>query len=183
MKIHGTHKWIFLGILIFVLGVQIFFGTRKQGFHEDEFYSFFSTNRSVGLFYPDREWVETAPIRDEFVVLEGEGFNYGQVKLVQSWDVHPPLYYQILHTLCSFFPRVFSKWTGIAVNLLAFMGSLILALLIARQLQLPFSLQMLYLLLMGCNAAVISINMFLRMYAWLTFWAMLALSILRSLRP
>ena len=157
-----------------MLAVQFFFGTRKQGFHEDEFYSFFSTNRSVGLFAPDREWADTTQIRDEFVVLEGEGFNYGLVKRVQTWDVHPPLYYQILHTVCSLFPGIFSKWLGIAVNLIAFASSLILAERIAERFSLPFSVRMLYLALIGCNAAIISVNMFLRMYAWLTFWVLLA---------
>ena len=57
---------------------------------EDEYYTYFSTNRSLGLYQPDREWQDKQTILDEFAVKEGEGFNYGLVKLVQSWDVHPP---------------------------------------------------------------------------------------------
>ena len=29
---------------------------------------------------------------------------YDMVKIMQSYDVHPPLYYMILHTVCSLFP-------------------------------------------------------------------------------
>lgn len=159
--------------ILFLLAVQVLFGVRKQGFHEDEFYSYFSTNRTAGLFHPDREWVETAPIRDEFVVLPGEGFRYGLVREVQSWDVHPPLYYQILHTVCSLFPGVFSKWTGIAVNLIAFVLSLLLLNEIARQCDLSLSVSVLLLALFGLNPATLSVNMFIRMYAWLTMWVLL----------
>lgn len=166
-------RGILTGIMGFLLVVQILFGMRKQGFHEDEFYSYFSTNRTAGLFTPDREWVDTDVIRDEFVVLPKEGFRYGLVREVQSWDVHPPLYYWILHTVCSFFPGTFSKWTGIAVNLIAFVFSLAILEQIAKRLQMTFSVRVLLLILFGINPATISVDLFLRMYAWLTMWVLL----------
>ena len=55
---------------------------------------------------------------DEFRVLKGEGFRYGLVKQIQSWDVHPPMYYWVLHTVCSMFPGTFTKWTGLGINLI-----------------------------------------------------------------
>ena len=168
-----TQHVTLVAVILFLVAVQVLFGVRKQGFHEDEFYSFFSTNRTAGLFHPDREWVDTDVIRNEFVVLPGEGFRYGLVREVQSWDVHPPLYYWILHTVCSFFPGTFSKWTGIAVNLIAFVFSLLLLERIARHLELSLSARMLLLALFGLNPATISVNMFIRMYAWLTTWVLL----------
>ena len=110
----------FLLLLLLQLLLLIYYGSRKSGFHEDEFYSYYSTNKTAGLFVNDREWIDRDSYRNEFVVLPGEQFRYGIVKQMQSWDVHPPLYYYILHTVCSLFPGVFSKWLGIAVNLTAF---------------------------------------------------------------
>ena len=79
-------------ILIVSVLLSIFFGFQKSGFHEDEYYTYFSSNRSLGLYQPDREWQDKQTIYDEFSVKPGEGFNYGLVNLVQSWDVHPPIY-------------------------------------------------------------------------------------------
>ena len=125
LKTDLVKKALFGVILILSLAVNIFYGIQKSGFHEDEYYTYYSSNRSLGLYQPDREWQDRQTILDEFAVKEGEGFNYSLVWRVQSWDVHPPVYYFIFHTACSLFPGVFTKWTGIAVNLIAFVISFI----------------------------------------------------------
>ena len=115
-----------IGILIVFalsLAVNLYYCFQKAGFHEDEYYTYFSSNRSIGLYQPDREWQDDLTILTEFTVKPGERFNYGLVKLVQSWDVHPPLYYYIFHTVCSFFPLEFTKWSGLITNLIAFLLS------------------------------------------------------------
>ena len=115
-------KYIAFMILMIAaqVAVLIYFGARKAGFHEDVFYSYFSSNRSAGLYTPDGEWVDTETILNEFRVLPGERFHFGTVKLVQSWDVHPPLWYYLLHFACSLSAGVFSKWQGLAVNIVGF---------------------------------------------------------------
>ncbi len=143
------------------------YGFQKAGFHEDEYYTYYSTNRSIGLFQPDREWQERQAVLDEFTVRRGEGFNYGLVKLVQSWDVHPPLYYFIFHTLCSFVPGVFTKWTGIAANLIAFTISFVFLCLLMKRLRIPLWVELLTLVFWGLNPQTVSANIFVRMYAWL----------------
>lgn len=114
-------------MLLFVqMVVLLFFAGKKSGFHEDELYTYYSTNRTAGLFAEDRTWMDTEQLKNEFMVLEGEQFSYSLVKTVQSWDVHPPLYYYIVHTVCSLSPGVFSKWQGILVNLIAYVLSFVL---------------------------------------------------------
>ena len=107
---------IWYGALFLLLILQIllllYYGNRKAGFHEDEYYSYYSTNRTAGLFEPDREWVDRDTFRNEFVVLQGEGFRYGLVSTVQSWDVHPPFFYFLLHTACSFFSGSVQQMAG-----------------------------------------------------------------------
>lgn len=164
----------FLALLCLQILLLVYFGNRKAGFHEDEYYSYYSTNRTAGLFEPDREWVERNSFRNEFVVLEGEGFRYGLVAEVQSWDVHPPFFYFLLHTACSLFPGVFSKWLGIGVNIAAFAIHFALLSWLAfmaggRNKKLAFAVAAVY----GCNAAAVSGVMFIRMYEWLAVFVLL----------
>ncbi len=156
--------------LIFLASIitTLYFGFQKSGFHEDEYYTYYSSNRSLGLYQPDREWQDRQTILDEFSVKKGEGFSYGLVKLVQSWDVHPPLYYWIFHTICSLTPGLFSKWSGLIANLIAFCISFRLLYLITKELEAPMLVQLLVLAFFGMNPQTISCNMLIRMYAWLT---------------
>lgn len=160
-------KYIFCLTFIASMALSLFYGFQKQGFHEDEYYTYFSSNRSLGLYQPDRQWQDRQTILDEFAVKKGEGFNYGLVKLVQSWDVHPPFYYFIFHTLCSFVPGVFTKWTGIITNLLAFALSFVFLVLIMDRLQVSPLVEIMTLLFYAFNPQTVSANIFVRMYAWL----------------
>ena len=168
--------WVlaFAALLCVQVLVLLYFGDKKAGFHEDEYYSYYSTNRTVGLYQPDREWMERDTFRNEFVVLEGEGFNYGLVSLVQSWDVHPPVFYFILHTACSLFPGVFSKWLGIGINIIAFcINFLLLSWLTYRVTGRNKALAFCVAVTHGFNAVIISGVMFIRMYEWLTVFVLM----------
>lgn len=168
-----AEKRIWIAALVLLLFTQIitsmYFGSKKAGFHEDEYYSFYSTNRTSGLFEPDREWMDKDTIRNEFVVLRGERFRYGLVATVQSWDVHPPFFYFLLHTVCSFFPGVFSKWLGISVNMIAFCLNFALLLWLAYMVTgHNRGLTLVVAAVHGFNPIIISGVMFIRMYEWLT---------------
>lgn len=173
---------LLLLLLLLQMITLLYYGGRKAGFHEDEFYSYYSTNKTAGLFVEDRTWQERDNFRNDFVVLEGEQFRYNIVKQMQSWDVHPPFYYYLLHTVCSFFPGVFSKWLGIAVNLIAFVPSFFLLFYLVKETlgmrkKQSFAYAFAVCLFWGFCAAVISGVMFIRMYQWLTLF-ILALSCL-----
>lgn len=186
--------WLGAFAILFIaqIGLLLFFGNKKGGFHEDEFYSYYSSNKTAGLFEPDREWLYSKDYEKEFMVLQGERFRYGLVAQMQSWDVHPPVYYFLLHTMCSLFPGVFSKWLGIAVNIIAFAINFWLLAWISlmlgaavedqgdgenkekyrwtdKRLFLAWSVCAIW----GFGAAVISSVMFIRMYQWLTVFIML----------
>ncbi len=176
----GKNKQIIIIILFALLlcaqtAVCLYFGSRKSGFHEDEFYSFYSTNKTAGLFVGDREWQEKEQYRNEFVVLPGETFRYGLVAQMQSWDVHPPLYYFLLHTASSLFTGAFSKWLGIGVNLIAFIINFLLLIYLAKTVGGKKSWLSAWLVcgVWGFAPAVISGVMFIRMYEWLTLFVLL----------
>ncbi len=160
-------KYIFILIYVASVILSLVYGAEKAGFHEDEYYTYYSSNRSVGLFQPDREWQDRQTILDEFAVKKGEGFNYGLVKLVQSWDVHPPFYYFIFHTFCSLVPGVFTKWTGIITNLIAFTIAFFFMCLLMERLKVTFWVELLTLVFWGLGPQTVSSNIFVRMYAWL----------------
>jgi hypothetical protein len=158
---------VYLILVVSVL-VSIFYGFQKEGFHEDEYYTYFSSNRSLGLYQPDREWQDRQTVLDEFCVKPGEGFNYGLVNLVQSWDVHPPIYYFIFHTMCSFVPSVFTKWPGLITNLIAFVIAYLALFALMKRLNIPYHVMLPVLAFWGINPQTVSCNMLIRMYAWLT---------------
>lgn len=179
-------------LLLLQTAVLLYYGGRKAGFHEDELYTYYSSNKTAGLFVNDRQWTAQGEIRNDFVVLEGERFRYDVVRQMQSWDVHPPFYYFCFHTICSLFPGVFSKWLGIAVNLTAYAGSYLLlayAVYLAvlcgsrgsvgeeQNRKKARELSFLVCLFWGFSGAVISGVMFIRMYQMLTFFVLLCLTL------
>ncbi len=177
-----------MGILLMgQLAVLFYYGDRKAGFHEDELYTYYSTNKTAGLFVDDRQWVEREEIRNDFVVLPGERFRFSVVKQMQSWDVHPPLYYYIFHTVCSLFPGVFGKWLGIGVNMIAYVVSFVLlswGVYTAAERDSGEASQRRGMILSfltcfgwGFSAAVISGVMFIRMYQWLTLFVLLCMDL------
>lgn len=121
-------------MLVICMITAFFFCCEKAGFHEDEYYTYYTTARSTGFFVEDGKWMPREEIAREFTVMPGEGFDYGLVKLVQSWDVHPPMYYFAIHTVESLFPSTLSKWTGLSVNLFFFFFDLILLYILSYKL-------------------------------------------------
>lgn len=172
----GNRK-VQIGLLTVIMMLQLivasYFCTQKQGFHYDEYYSYYSSNVTYGLVPTDREWKDTEEIRSEFVVGRGEGFNYEMVKLMQTYDVHPPLYYFLLHTVCSFFPGVFSKWFGLGLNLLFFAIAFPLFAKISYELfRGDFRITFLSCLLFGFQPGILSGITFIRMYMLLLVWCL-----------
>lgn len=196
-KIKKSRQWYILIMAILLLlqmAVLLYYGGRKAGFHEDELYTYYSSNKTAGLFVNDRQWTLRDEIQNDFVVLKGEQFRYDVVWQMQSWDVHPPLYYFVFHTVCSLFPGVFSKWLGIAVNLLTYAGSYLLLAYSSytavwcggmaqrraedeRRQEKAQILSFLTCLFWGFSGAVISGVMFIRMYQLLTFFVLLCLAL------
>lgn len=180
---------LIMGVMLFLQVICLFYyGSRKAGFHEDELYTYYSTNKTAGLSVSDRHWMERDELRNDFVVLPGERFRYDVVKQMQSWDVHPPMYYYLFHTASSLFPDRFSKWTGIGINLIAYVISYLL-LAYGAYTAVTWKdqgeacrrrgkfLALLTCLAWGFGAAVISGVMFIRMYQWLTLFILLCMDL------
>lgn len=180
MEIRVKNKKVFLPcmllLLIVQLGMAFYFCAQKQGFHYDEYYSYYSSNVTYGLHPTEGTWKDTEEIRSEFMALPGEGFAYPTVKLMQSWDVHPPLYYYFLRTICVLTPGVFSKWQGLSVNLVFFVLSWLVLAAITKELTGNDKKKIAAVCaLFGFSPAVFSGITFIRMYMMLTFSCLLLL--------
>lgn len=167
-----TKRWLGLAVIIFIsLGIVLGVANQKAGFHEDEYYSYYSSNYTQGWALPEGEWIAPERLLQELVVEQNQGFQYGLVKMIQSWDVHPPVYYWILHTVCSITPNVFSKWQGIGMNIVAYLISIIFFFKIMERLEKEKKDDILIYLVTACYAwsvGIVSGVMFIRMYMLLT---------------
>lgn len=173
-KIDKRFLICFLMIWTVLMAAAFYFCTLKQGFHEDELYTYYSTARTNGFYVEDGKWMDRETICREFVVLPDERFQYGLVKQVQSWDVHPPMYYWVFHTAASLVPGVFSKWIGLSVNLFFHGIHLVLLtylswLACGKRQKTALTVTLFY----GLTPAAMSGVVFIRMYEMLTVFVLL----------
>ena len=96
------YKTIVLIVIVLQVLAALYFCTQKQGYHYDEYYSYYSSNVTYGLVPTDNEWMDTQTIADEFMVTDGKAFEYGMVRLMQTYDVHPPIKERVNLTLAQF---------------------------------------------------------------------------------
>lgn len=174
-KSQTASRFLLLAIIIVVqLVALLYFGSQKQGMHFDEYYSYFTTNNSDGRAVNDRSWLMAEDIRKDFYVCEGEQFQYEKVVRLQSYDVHPPIFYLLLHTICSLTPEQYSMWQGIALNILYAIISSVFLYLILEEISQKKWLSFVMTLLVALNPGVISNVMFIRMYMLMTMWMLMA---------
>ena len=174
MKISNKKAIIILAVLIIVsLCVSTFYISAKQGYHEDELltYNLANTQKQLNV---DGGWNTSEDFNEYLTVAKNDRFNYAQVVENQIIDAsHPPFYYALVHTVCSFFPTVFSRYFAYSINVLAMIGILILLFMIGKRVTGNN-----FYALIGAGAYALSIacfttTIYLRMYATLTFFVLL----------
>lgn len=113
-------RTIVLYVILAILAIGVI--AIKRDYHLDEYYSYGLANHigTYRIVVEDGMTYEPSivPFLDDYAANPNDRFNYGNVWQNQSWDVHPPLYYALLHTVCSFFPGTFSKWYAGIINVL-----------------------------------------------------------------
>ena len=168
-KADTAFKIMLIITIVLQLAVALFFCMQKQGFHYDENYSYYSSNVTYGLNPPDGDWLSGSTIAEEFCITPGMGFNFPLVAQMQSFDVHPPVYYFLLNIICSLSSGIFSKWQGLSLNLIFFVISELLIIAIANKVgNKNKAITWFSLALFGFSPAIISGITFIRMYMLLT---------------
>ena len=220
-KINKNGKFniiLFILSLVLVCAVMFVYIGQKDGYHEDEIYSYGSSNYKYGdIFYSSADRDATNRIVDEYIVADNlidtiknynyykknpdelkslidraidvekpiwktpedaknyltvtkdEIFNYISPYYNQTRDVHPPLFYFAVHLISSLCLGVFSKYIIFSLNLIFFL----LTCLILRKILTLYNREHLavpVVILYGLSMGAISMVIFLRMYAMVTFF-------------
>ena len=171
------YRWIFFGtILAFQILFVLFWANQKAGFFVDEIWSYGLANSNYHPFlYSDgaleHGWVDGEYFKNYVVADEAHRFDYGSVFYNQKMDVHPPLFYIVLHTICSCFSGSFSKWFGIIPNIFYYGITTILVFLWSKKISgnrkiFPWICMVFW----GFSIGAVSNVMFIRMYMLLTLW-------------
>ena len=214
---------IFIILVLILSSICFFYINQKQGFHEDEIFSYGSSNykydnvfRSYGYAQANYAYLYTnllqvSPLNQiknfwhflfssqdyeqyydpvlkaevptwqdqsqalEYLTIQKEDiFNFFSVWFNQLQDVHPPLFYFLVHLFSSFSLNHFSKYPIFFLNLFFFFGTLLVLyktiLLFAKK-----NWANLGVVLYGLSMGAISTVMFQRMYMMLTFFTILYL--------
>lgn len=146
----------------------------KKNMHVDEVYSYSLANSvsGIGMTIEDGKtyYPSDSPYIDFMSVDVARRFDYATVWENQATDVHPPLYYMILHTICSFFPNSFSIWFAGMINIVFAVGTLFFLRKIVFLLTENELVKRLVSVAFICSAGILSSITFLRMYTLAMFW-------------
>ena len=220
MKYLKENKFIILTIVI-LCGLMFYFINQKQGFHEDEIFSYGSSNykydnvyrwfgyaeanqdilykqvltgslsnrinnlikykTNIEYFNKDEilskeipTWKYKEDALEYLAIQKGDVFNYFSVYQNQARDVHPPFFYYLVHLTSTLFYNNFTKYIIFSLNLIFFIGVLLIIKKIVESLnhkELVIPTMILYGASMGCISTV----MFQRMYMMVTFFSILYL--------
>lgn len=172
-------SYICMGILLIIqFGIILYFAVNKINYHPDEIFSYGLANSTRGPYFTSDEeyldnWHNTSYFREYLTVQEEDKFNYNYLIENQKKDVHPPLYYVLLNTVSSLTPNIFSKWTGIGINILCCFITSIILYKMCIHIFLNRYIAILPCLLWGGSIFCINSVLFIRMYSLLTVWTVL----------
>lgn len=177
-------------LLILLIAAQLIytsfcFVTKKQGCHSDEIWSYGLANSYYqpfiymkdGVFIDDmtvddvinyNEWESGKVFKDYITVQPGERFAYGSVYHNQTLDHHPPLYYMLLHTVCSFFPNSFSLYYSFFLNCIFLIVTQVFLYKLSKLILKSDHAALLPCILYGAGTGALSTFVFLRQYSLLT---------------
>ncbi len=113
-----------IGIYIICAVFMVLAIRARQFGHVDEVFTYGLANHKFAdtIDMQIKEGYKYVPAGEAWLeymtVQPGERFNYANVWKNQSEDVHPILYYVLVHTISSFFPQKFSVWYAGIINVI-----------------------------------------------------------------
>lgn len=142
-------------------------------FYSSEIYQAYRVAQANSADTYTTTWVSGQEYIDYLAVSESNTFNYFSVYYNQRGDVHPPFFYILLHTICSVFQGVFSKWFGLGLNMVL---SLLTLVVLYRMCEKHFGgrkTAIAVVCMYAFSSGFMSTAMFIRMYALLTLMTVL----------
>ncbi len=152
----------------------------KSGYYLDEYYSYGFSNSTKGVTLLDvfdgnliHKVITPDDLLGYITAGDDEDFGYSHIFENCAQDMTPPLYYCILHTICSFFPGIFSKWLGLGLNLIAFFVTLYGIYYTSMMLYRSRWVSTLVVLCYGFSMGALNNVTYIRMYEFLTMLSVL----------
>ena len=171
------HNILFIISILICLIFMTYWINKKEGFHEDEIFSYGSSNYKYdNLFQAASIWKTPDDAKAYLTVSSDEILCYDSVYINQVHDVHPPLFYFLVHLVSSIFLNTFSKYIIFLINAIFFIGVCIFLKKILKLYNKDY-LAVPLILLYGLSMGAVSTVIFLRMYSMLTFFCIVYLYI------
>lgn len=172
-------------VIISLLRIIFSFEFLKEGFHSDEVWSYGLANSYYEPFIYDtpdhteninfEEWITGDIFKEYLTVDDNHRFRYDSVFFNQSKDNHPPLYYILLHTICSFFPENLSIWYGFSINILAYILTVLFLFFLVRNVTENNISGFVCCVWYSFSAGALNTFVYVRMYALLSMFAVISL--------
>lgn len=151
--------------------------------HCDEYFSYMGANSKFEDDYPFSElkhvangqWVTPEYFNDMYAVTADELLDYGTAWNNQKQDVHPPLYYVLLHFMTSICLGSFSMMSGLLLNMICMLAVMVFLYRIFVILLENKFLSAIAVLAYGTCPGVVSTIVFLRMYSLMTLFGVIGL--------
>lgn len=166
-------------ILVFIctlqLALSIFWGSQKNYLFFDEVFSFPAANSAgeADSKFMENQWMDESWFTNYMSADSAHRFEYSIPYENQVNDVHPPLFYFLLHTASSLIPEEFSYWTGIGVNILFFIGCTIALYFLGKEVFASKTSGLLIAFLYAISFGGLNTMVYIRMYMLLTLVVLL----------
>ncbi len=121
---------------------------------------------------PSSLWHDADYFGQYLMTTQGGRFDFLSVFYNASFDSAPPLYYLLLHFICSLFPDTFSLWYGLIINLLFLMPVCALLYYLTEKYYGGTKYAFLITLCYAMSIGSISTLLIIRMYAMYTFFVL-----------
>ena len=174
-------KYLIIIILI-LIGIRVYFGYQKEDFFMDETFSYTLMNMKEGAGMVqtapefNNTWISGDKIKNMLTVSNDEILRYDTVYYNQTQDVHPPLYYFLLHTASVLSFGNFTKWTGIVLNIIIFIGICGVLYIIGKKIFKSTIWALVLVAIYGVSTGAIFSTIFIRMYELLILFVLLYLN-------
>lgn len=177
---------LFIIIILQILTVTYYMVFEKENYHSDEPWSYglansyyqpflFGETHTGNCQLNASTWLTGDDLHNYLTVQKGERFRFDSVWYNQELDVHPPVYYCLLHFICSFFPDSFSNWYAFAINIIAMLVGQIFLFKAASKLCRSDNIALIVCAVWGFSQGFVNLNVYLRMYSLLTMFAIILL--------
>ncbi len=169
---------LFAIVMIVQTMLLVYLGTQKEGWHIDEYYSYILSNSydtDAISNAPEvwNDWIDGENFYEFLTVENGERFAYKTVYQNNAKDAHPPLFYFLLHSLCSLFPGNFSPWIGMTMNIVIMLFSQFVFYKLCRELFGNSIWALIPIMIYGATPIFVNTTLFIRMYSMMTLFTVL----------